>query len=97
MMSTFKEFKESILSKLKSKIAIALEVRKQEVAQKMFNETVEIDEGMEAFKAASEVLKAFGGKKPKNLSDLEKFDSEVEKVSKKYKVSSDDIVKVINK
>jgi len=57
----------------------------------------ELEEGMEAFKAAAEVLKQFGGKMPKGPADLEKFDSEIEKASKKYKVSVDEIIKVITK
>lgn len=60
-------------------------------------ESTDISEGMEAFKAAAEILKVFGGKKPSKTSDLMKFDSEIEKASKKYDVSVDDILKVINK
>lgn len=60
-------------------------------------ESTDISEGMGAFKAAAEVLKVFGGKKPNKPSDLMKFDSELEKASKKYDVSVDDILKVINK
>lgn len=60
-------------------------------------ESTNINEGMDAFKAAAEVLKAFGGKKPSKMSDMMKFDSEIEKAAKKYDVSVDDILKVINK
>jgi hypothetical protein len=60
-------------------------------------ESTDISEGMEAFKAAAEVLKGFGGKMPKSPVDLVKFDDEIEKASKKYKVSVDDIIKVITK
>jgi len=93
----FKEFKEGVISKLQKKIVIALETKKQSIAKHMFSEETELEEGMEAFKAAAEVLKQFGGKMPKGPADLEKFDSEIEKASKKYKVSVDEIIKVITK